>query len=198
VGPHTTAHSLSFDRDPLRAHGEVTRASGLACRRGCAAGREVVVRAAVFAACALLAASGGCVGSAPVALAPPSVPLAPQAALPSLAMPEPQPEPSVVAGASPTVPTPTWSELFSAYMAPGTEGGCGRAGRCHARQMADPTSAYGWLKQRGYIAGTDSAIASNANSCLRWFGGNMPPGGQANPKAVADLAAWVAGRAPQN
>jgi hypothetical protein len=83
-------------------------------------------------------------------------------------------------------------------MAPGTEGSCGRAGRCHARQMSDPASAYEWLKQRGYIAGTGSALASNANSCLRWFGGNMPPGGRANPKAAADLTAWVAGGAPQN
>jgi hypothetical protein len=83
-------------------------------------------------------------------------------------------------------------------MAPGTEGSCGRTGRCHARQMADATSAYEWLKQRGYIAGAESALASNANSCLRWFGGNMPPGGHANPQAAAAVAAWVAIGAPEN
>jgi hypothetical protein len=103
-----------------------------------------------------------------------------------------------VSAASPAAAAPTWSELFSAYMAPGTEGGCGRSGRCHARQMGDPASAYDWLKQRGYIAGTSSAIASDANSCLRWFGGNMPPGGRANPKAAADVAAWVAIGAPED
>jgi hypothetical protein len=83
-------------------------------------------------------------------------------------------------------------------MAPGTEGGCGRAAKCHARQMGDAGSAYEWLKQRGYIAGAGSALASNANSCLRWFGGNMPPGGHENPKAAADVAAWVAVGAPEN
>ncbi len=99
---------------------------------------------------------------------------------------------------SPAPARPTWSELFAAYMAPGTEGGCGRAGRCHAAQMSDAASAYDWLRQRGYIEGARSALASNANSCLRWFGGNMPPGGQPNPKAAADLTAWVAVGAPED
>jgi hypothetical protein len=111
--------------------------------------------------------------------------------------PSPQ-ESAIVSAASLAGPAPTWSELFSAYMAPGTEGGCGRAAKCHARQMGDATSAYAWLKQRGYIAGPESALASNANSCLRWFGGNMPPGGQPNPKAAADVAAWVAVGAPED
>ncbi len=95
-------------------------------------------------------------------------------------------------------PALTWSQLFAAYMAPGTEGGCGRMGACHSRQMSDAASAYAWLKQRGYITGTESALASNANSCLRWFGGNMPPGGHGNLRAAADVAAWVAIGAPEN
>jgi hypothetical protein len=58
--------------------------------------------------------------------------------------------------------------------------------------MSDPSSAYSWLASRGYIAGTGSAIVDPRNSCLRWFGGNMPPRGAPNDEAVRDLMAWVA------
>jgi hypothetical protein len=57
--------------------------------------------------------------------------------------------------------------------------------------MPDAKGAYTWLAQRGYIAGSGSALVSRTNSCLRWFGGNMPPRGQPNDDAVRDLTAWV-------
>jgi hypothetical protein len=62
--------------------------------------------------------------------------------------------------------------------------------------MADSDSAYAWLAQRGYIAGMRSPLISPTNSCLRWFGGNMPPRGTPNESAVRDLQAWVAAGAP--
>jgi hypothetical protein len=91
---------------------------------------------------------------------------------------------------------PTWETIYSRYFGPGTVGGCGRGRKCHAEAMADAPSAYAWLKQRGYIAGTQSPLVSRTNSCLRWFGGNMPPRGAPNDEAIRDLGAWVAGGAP--
>ena len=93
---------------------------------------------------------------------------------------------------------PTWSKIFSQYLAVDTEGGCGRSGSCHAAEMADPISAYEWLTQRGYIAGRQSALVRSGNSCLWWFGGNMPPRGRPNPKVAQELAAWVAAGAPND
>lgn len=91
---------------------------------------------------------------------------------------------------------PSWGSIYSRYFAPGTEGDCGRSRACHAETMADAASAYAWLAQWGYIAGAHSPLISPLNSCLRWFGGNMPPRGTANDEAIRDLAAWVAAGAP--
>jgi hypothetical protein len=95
-------------------------------------------------------------------------------------------------------PAPTWSTLYDRYFSQTSEASCGRSRKCHASEMADAASAYTWLSQRGYISGQASAIASTRNSCLHWFGGNMPPGGKPNPRAVEDLSAWVAAGAPNN
>jgi hypothetical protein len=103
-------------------------------------------------------------------------------------LPEPAAEPA----------PPTWATLYARYFGPGTEGSCGRAHGCHAEAMADADSAYRWLAQRGYIAGASSPLVSN-NSCLRWFGGNMPPrGGLPNEEATRDLGAWAAAGARNN
>lgn len=93
---------------------------------------------------------------------------------------------------------PTWATIYEQYLALNTEGSCGRSGACHAAEMANAASSYAWLQQRGYIAGPRSAIASTSNSCLRWFGGNMPPGGKPNPRAAHDIDAWVAAGAPND
>jgi hypothetical protein len=130
----------------------------------------------------LLAGCGGAVvrvPSAPIATvtaAPPSTP--------PLAAAEAMP-------ASPPAPPPTWSAIFAAYFGPDSPGSCGRASRCHAEEMRDATSAYDWLARRGYIDGTRSALVS-PNSCLRWFGGNMPPQARPAEDATRDLQAWVA------
>jgi hypothetical protein len=58
--------------------------------------------------------------------------------------------------------------------------------------MRDASSAYDWLARRGYIDGARSALVSPANSCLRWFGGNMPPQARPAEDATRDLQAWVA------
>ncbi len=146
--------------------------------------------------CALLTVLLGVVGCAstvtprPAATSPSPAPGVPAISTPVIAVAAPSPDPS------PPVAAPTWSSLFEQYFAAGTEGGCARSKKCHASEMSDPESAFRWLQQRGYIDGTRSALVSRSNSCLRWFGGNMPPSsaspGAANEQAAADLAAWVA------
>jgi hypothetical protein len=64
--------------------------------------------------------------------------------------------------------------------------------------VADASSAYAWLEKRGYIAGVQSPLVSSSNSCLRWFGGNMPPRGKVNSQAARDLTAWAAAGAPND
>jgi hypothetical protein len=107
------------------------------------------------------------------------------------------PAPIEAPGPRSDAPTPTWSAIYARYLAPGTEGGCARSRGCHAEAMSDASSTYAWLAQRGYIAGAESALVKS-NSCLHWFGGNMPPRGGANSDAARDLAAWVAAGAPNN
>ena len=98
---------------------------------------------------------------------------------------------------APSVPPPTWATLYGRYFAPGTAGSCGRSRGCHAEVMADADSAYQWLAQRGYISGAQSALVGS-NSCLRWFGGNMPPRGTPSEDAIRDLSAWAAAGAQNN
>jgi hypothetical protein len=92
----------------------------------------------------------------------------------------------------PPPPPPTWTAVFATYFGPGSPGSCGQASRCHAEEMRDASSAYDWLARRGYIDGTRSALVSPTNSCLRWFGGNMPPQAKPVEDATRDLQAWVA------
>jgi hypothetical protein len=135
----------------------------------------------------LLAA--GCSGAARIAPAP---------LIPESRVPAPRAEIAMAAPAPSSVPSPTWSQIYAAYFAPRTTGGCGRSRTCHADTMADASTAYGWLTQRGYIDGTRSALVSKTNSCLRWFGGNMPPRGNPDGDATRDLEAWVAAGAPED
>jgi hypothetical protein len=99
---------------------------------------------------------------------------------------------------SPPAPPPTWNAIFDAYFGPGSPASCGRSGRCHGEEMRDATTAYAWLTGRGYIDGARSALVSPTNSCLRWFGGNMPPQAVPDGDATRDLQAWVAAGAPED
>jgi hypothetical protein len=102
------------------------------------------------------------------------------------------------ASAAPVEPAPpTWSQVYGRYLAVDSAASCARSVACHASQMGDASSAYEWLRQRGYIDGTQSSLV-RSNSCLRWFGGNMPPRGADDPRAVVDLRAWVAAGAVQD
>lgn len=102
------------------------------------------------------------------------------------------------AAASAVTPTRTWRSIYATYLGPGSPGSCGRSGACHAADVRDAASAYEWLAHRGYIDGSRSALVSRSNSCLRWFGGNMPPRAEPAEGAVEDLRAWVAAGAPED
>jgi hypothetical protein len=129
----------------------------------------------------------------------PPPPEAPRAEAPEA----PRAAPALAAGlevsaADPEVPPPTWATIYARYFGPGTEGSCSRAHGCHADAMASPDSAYEWLARRGYISGAQSPLVGS-NSCLRWFGGNMPPRGAVpNEEAMRDLGAWAAAGARNN
>jgi hypothetical protein len=107
------------------------------------------------------------------------------------------PAPSAAPAPPPMSDAPTWTAIYARYLGPSTEGGCGRARACHAQAMADAPSAYEWLAHRGYIAGPRSPLVMS-NSCLRWFGGNMPPKGNTNEQAARDLTAWANAGAANN
>ncbi len=89
---------------------------------------------------------------------------------------------------------PTWTQIFNSYMANGKEGRCAS---CHS-QGSSATKLYSWLQGKGYINGKSSALVSTSQSCLSWYGGNMPPSGPNDAKAVSDMNAWAAAGAANN
>jgi cellulose 1,4-beta-cellobiosidase len=92
-------------------------------------------------------------------------------------------------GGAATGSGPTFTAIFSAYMAD--------CKSCHT-QTTSAKSTYLWLRSQGYITGTSPALVSSSQSCLSWYGGNMPPGGGDNAAAVADMNAWASGGALNN
>jgi hypothetical protein len=94
-----------------------------------------------------------------------------------------------------TPTAPTWGAIFGNYLAAGTPGDCGH---CHG-EMAAAQSAYTWLQGRGYIGGGSPALTDSSQSCLSWYGGNMPPRGPSSlSSAKADMDAWAAAGAQNN
>ena len=85
--------------------------------------------------------------------------------------------------------SPTWSQIFSAYLATSTTGNCGH---CHSACTTKASSCYTWLQGKGYINGASSSLVDANSSCLSWYGGNMPPSGPSSyAKAKADMDAWA-------
>jgi hypothetical protein len=82
---------------------------------------------------------------------------------------------------------PTWTAIYNDYLMP--------CQACHYQMMSAPM-AYTWLQSQDYIAGVNSPLVNPSESCLWWYGGNMPPDGMSNPAAVADMNAWARAGAP--
>lgn len=136
----------------------------------------------------------GCTSGAHPPIASPTAAPTPIGA-PSIARPALQQPPHEAAPAPEAAPT--WGQIYERYLAVGSVGSCARSAACHGSQMSDAASAYQWLREHGFIDGAKSALVQS-NSCLRWFGGNMPPRGADDRRAVDDLVAWVAAGARQD
>jgi hypothetical protein len=108
-------------------------------------------------------------------------------------------DPGVTAtGASAAVGIPTWTDLYNTYFAAGTIGNCTQ---CHAADMVTPASSFSWLNSSSlmYLDPTDPLLLDTTQSCLSWFGGNMPPAGPTtNATAVKDFTAWAKAGAKNN
>lgn len=104
------------------------------------------------------------------------------------------PPPPDSGGPPPPPPTPTWSSIFNDYLSGSAEGRCYA---CHS-EGSSAKNLYSWLQGRGYISGASSALVDPSQSCLSWYGGNMPPSGPNDAKAVTDMNAWATAGAANN
>lgn len=92
-------------------------------------------------------------------------------------------------------PAPTWTQIFGAYLAGGTKGNCSH---CHS-SCSTKSGCYTWLQGKGYISGQSSGLVSSSQSCLSWYGGNMPPSGPTSfAQAVTDMNQWAKAGALNN
>jgi hypothetical protein len=88
-------------------------------------------------------------------------------------------------------PIPTWRQLYQSYLST-----CAAKG-CH-QEMSTPRGAYAWLQAKGQISGTSSKLVDPAASCLKWYGGDMPPCGSPDARGAAELKAWADAGAPND
>jgi len=81
---------------------------------------------------------------------------------------------------------PTWTDLYTKYLAVGTIGNCD--GSCHHHsQCSSASSCYSWIG-----TGNHGAVA-NGGGLFSWDSGYMPTNGPTSePQAESDFAAWVA------
>ena len=102
------------------------------------------------------------------------------------------PVPPFMPGQAPGKPG-SWLHIYYAYFVENAVGNCTAAG-CHQTEMADPTKAYNWLVDEGYIGVSPPPLAQDGSSCLSWYGGDMPPGlAPAAPDSLkSELMTWAA------
>lgn len=99
-------------------------------------------------------------------------------------------------------PAPTWTQIYTQYLGPGTPGHCSGTGGCHTNTRGgfkcgtNKTDCYAGLVQAGLVTpanGAQSPIGIVGQSPLAWLGGGMPLDDDApNPAAAAAVKAWVA------
>lgn len=88
-------------------------------------------------------------------------------------------------GTSGGTAAPTWTQLHTLYLKSGTVGNCPH---CHS-STGSASSAFTWIKNKGY---SPAALVDKNQSCLSWFGGNMPSSGVTSAAAAKDFNAWFA------
>jgi len=88
----------------------------------------------------------------------------------------------------------SWTHVYFAYLAEGTIGNCYP---CHI-EMVDPPASFRWLEEHAYV-GDGAPLLTSTQSCLTWFGGNMPPGSPVqSAEAVNEMNLWVSSGALNN
>ncbi len=92
-------------------------------------------------------------------------------------------EASSTSSASGSASVPTWTYLYSTYLAVGTAGDCN--GSCHHHsECSSPSACYSWIGSRQLSGG---------GGLLSWDEGYMPPGGpSSDPQAETAFTAWTA------
>ena len=82
--------------------------------------------------------------------------------------------------------------IYNAYLKSGTVGNCGST-FCHP-EASTPTGAYSYLESKNYMSGSPLRLVRQGQSCLSWYGGDMPIGraGSDNTQAVMDTNVWAA------
>jgi hypothetical protein len=90
---------------------------------------------------------------------------------------------------------PTWTDLYNAYLAVGTVGGCDSSS-CHRHtECSSPSACWSWIgtgQQGGLTRGSAKPLFS-------WDNGDMPTNGPtSDPQADAAFAAWIAAGSKDN
>ena len=104
---------------------------------------------------------------------------------------------------------PTWTSIYELYFGPGSLGHCNDT-RCHVSSrggfkcgLTKDTCYTGLIASKLVTVSTPtrSPLVDKSRSPLSWFGGSngtMPRRGASNPKASADIAAWINAGAKDN
>jgi hypothetical protein len=104
---------------------------------------------------------------------------------------------------------PTWTSIYELYFGPGSLGHCNDT-RCHVSSrggfkcgLTKDTCYTGLIASKLVTTSTPtrSPLSDKSRSPLSWFGGTrgtMPRRGASNPKASADIAAWINAGAKNN
>ncbi len=104
--------------------------------------------------------------------------------------------------------TPTWTQIYTNWLGPGTPGHCSGTGGCHTNIRGgfkcgtSKADCYAGLVSAGLIVPgnpAQSPLGIEGESPLAWLGGGMPLDNDApNPAGAAAIKAWVQAGAPND
>ena len=171
--------------------------------------RGTLQAAAVFSALALAASLSACSATDSGSLHEPGTGVGDPASAP-----EDAPADDTTASAAPdpsldATGAPTWTSIYELYFGPGSLGHCNDT-RCHVSSrggfkcgLTKDTCYTGLVASKLVTMSTPtrSPLSDKSRSPLSWFGGTrgtMPRRGASNPKASADIAAWINAGAKNN
>jgi hypothetical protein len=106
-------------------------------------------------------------------------------------------------------PAPTWTQIYTQLLGPGTPGHCSGTGGCHTNLRGgfkcgtSKSECYVGLVNAGLVTpgpnGAQSPLGIPGQSPLAWFGGGMPLDNDVpNPQAAAAVKAWLLAGAQNN